>query len=181
MSGKIQALTLVTLLCASLQGMSQAALSAPDSDAVFIAHPSDAPVINQDPVLELYVTLTDRVLVGASDDGERHIVPITGGHFRGRQISGHVVSGGADWQTVRQDGIKEIFALYSIRTHDGATIVVDNRGMVSMEGGKRYARTRPVFHAPRGIYDWLNKRLFIGTITSIKSPRAVIIRVYEVE
>lgn len=148
---------------------------------MFQQHPSAAPTVNPQPVLELYVSLTDKVSIGASDDGDRYIVPITGGHFRGNAISGEVVAGGADWQTVRQDGIKEIFALYSIRTEDGATIVVDNRGIVSHEDGTRYARTVPKFHAPVGKYDWLNKKLFLGTITSIKKPRAVIIRVYEVK
>ncbi len=49
------------------------------------------------------------------------------------------------------------------------------------EDGERYRRTIPKFHAPQGKYDWLNKSLFAGTITSIKSPRAVIIRVYEID
>ena len=156
-------------------------LAAADGDTVFDAHPSTAPAIDKEPVLQLYVTLSDKVEIGPSDDGERFIVPITGGHFVGKDIAGEVMSGGADWQVVRADGVKTITALYSIKTDDGQVIVVDNRGMTWSEDGKTYKRTIPKFHAPKGKYDWLNKSLFVGTITSIKSPRAVVIRVYEVE
>lgn len=149
--------------------------------AVFEALPSDAPVVGQEPVLQLYVTLSDKVEIGESDDGERFIVPITGGHFVGKEIAGEVMSGGADWQVIRADGVKTITALYSIKTDDGQVIVVDNRGITFSEGDQIYKRTIPRFHAPKGKYGWLNKSLFIGTITSIQSPRAVIIRVYKVD
>lgn len=148
------------------------------SPSVFDAHPSAAPTVNAEPILQLYVTLSDKVEVGASDDGDRYIVPITGGHFVGKDIAGVVMAGGADWQVVRADGVKTITALYSLRTDDGQVIVVDNRGITFTDGETTYKRTIPKFHAPVGPYDWLNKSLFTGTITSIKSPRAVIIRVY---
>jgi len=157
------------------------AVAADEHESIFAAHPAAAPTVNQDPVLQLYVTLTDRISVGEADDGERLIVPITGGYFIGDGISGEVMPGGADWQVIRSDGVKSITALYSIRTDDGQVIVVDNRGITWSDDGESYKRTIPKFHAPVGKYDWLNKSLFTGTITSIKTPRAVIIRVYKVE
>ena len=156
-------------------------LAAADGDSVFTDHPSTAPIVNQEPVLQLYVTLSDKVEIGHSDDGERFIVPITGGHFFGKDIKGEVMSGGADWQVVRADGVKTITALYSIKTDDRQVIVVDNRGITFSEDDMTYKRTIPKFHAPKGRYDWLNKSLFVGTITSIRAPRAVIIRVYKVD
>ncbi len=149
-------------------------------ESVFIEHPSAPPVVATDPVLQLYVSLSDKVSIGPSDDGQRYIVPITGGYFVGKDIAGEVMPGGADWQVVRSDGVKSITAIYSIRTDDGQVIVVDNRGITFTEDGATYKRTIPKFHAPVGKYDWLNKSLFTGTITSIKEPRAVIIRVYKV-
>ena len=149
---------------------------------VFEAYPSTAPpAVGEEPVLELYVTLSDKVEIGQSDDGERFIVPITGGFFVGQGIKGEVLSGGADWQVVRADGVKTITALYSIKTDDGQVIVVDNRGITFSDDDVSYKRTIPKFHAPQGKYDWLNKSLFVGTITSIQKPRAVIIRVYKVD
>ncbi|MFD2015208.1 DUF3237 family protein [Vibrio olivae] len=42
-------------------------------------------------------------------------------------------------------------------------------------------RTTPTFQAPIGQYDWLNKRVFTGTITPIKGANAVVIRVFQVD
>ena len=151
-----------------------------EQNDVFKQNPVIVPAVNSKPVLELYVTLSDNIKVGESDDGERGIIPITGGYFVGKGIRGEVMPGGADWQTTRPDGVKEIKALYSIKTDDGQVIVVDNQGIALIEGGTRYVRTIPRFHAPKGQYDWLNKKIYTGNITSIKSPRAVVIRVYEV-
>lgn len=164
-----------------LSAMVLPGLAAAEDLDVFEANPSDAPVVDKEPVLQLYVTLSDKVELGESDDGARYIVPITGGFFVGKAIAGEVMAGGADWQVVRADGVKTITALYSIRTDDGQVIVVDNRGITWADGDESYKRTIPKFHAPQGKYDWLNKSLFTGTITSIRSPRAVIIRVYKVD
>lgn len=131
--------------------------------------------------LELYVSISPAVTVGPSDAGVRRFIPITGGRFRGDGIQGEVMAGGADWQLTRPDGVTEVLALYSIRTDDGADIVVDNRGIiVPAEGGIGYARTSPRFHAPQGKYDWLNKTVFVGTITPSPQGGAVIIRVFKV-
>ncbi len=157
------------------------ALASDEMPSVFDEHPSPVPSVNPEPVLQLYVTLSDKITLGPTDNGVRHIVPITGGYFTGRDIGGEVMAGGADWQLDRLDGVRSISALYSIRTDDGQVIVVDNRGISVTEEGDQYRMTRPSFHAPAGKYEWLNKRVFTGTITSIRAPRAVIIRVYEVK
>jgi hypothetical protein len=111
----------------------------------------------------------------------RRFIPITGGRFSGNGVKGEVMPGGADWQLVRPDGVTEVNALYSIRTEDGAVIVVDNRGIiVPAAAGIGYARTNPRFHAPEGKYDWLNKTMFVGTITPSPQSGAVIIRAFKV-
>jgi hypothetical protein len=130
---------------------------------------------------ELFVTISPAVTVGPSDHGTRRFIPITGGRFTGNGIKGEVMAGGADWQLSRPDGVTEVNALYSIKTDDGAVIVVDNRGIiVPGNGGIGYARTNPQFHAPQGKYEWLNKTLFVGTITPATQGGAVIIRVFKV-
>ncbi len=133
-------------------------------------------------VLEAYVSISPAVAVGPSDEGRRQFIPITGGRFVGKGIKGEVMAGGADWQLVRADGVVEVNALYSIKTDDGAVIVVDNRGIIvpATGGGIGYARTAPRFHAPQGKYDWLNKGSFVGTITPPPEGGAVIIRVFKV-
>jgi hypothetical protein len=139
-------------------------------------------------VLEAYVTIASAVDVGQSDAGTRRFIPITGGRFVGDGIKGEVMAGGADWQLVRPDGVLEVNALYSIRTDDGVTIVVDNRGIIvpaappaaGRPAQAPYVRTTPRFHAPQGKYDWLNKGIFVGGIAPAAGGGAVVIRVFRV-
>ena len=140
-------------------------------------------------VMELKVNIGAPVTIGESDAGIRRFIPITGGSFEGKEIKGEVMPGGADWQIVRNDGVTEVKAIYAIRTDDGAVIAVDNRGIAAnipaTEDGSssamRYTRTRPIFQAPKGKYQWLNERLFNGTITVGPGGTHVIIRVFEVK
>ena len=132
-------------------------------------------------VMELFVTISAAMTVGPSDHGLRRIVPITGGYFMGSGIKGEVLPGGADWQLGRADGVAEVNALYSIKTDDGAVIVVENQGIIApANAGVGYARTNPRFHAPTGKYDWLNRILFVGTMTPATENGAVVIRVFKV-
>ena len=56
-----------------------------------------------------------------------------------------------------------------------------NRGIIDREGGAP-VRTSPVFHAPVGKYDWLNKSLFLGSLRVDPAIQgAVFIRVYQVQ
>lgn len=134
-------------------------------------------------VMTLVVQLEPSVEIGESDAGVRRYVPIVGGYFQGKNISGKVLPGGADWQLQRPDDVLEIDALYSIQTEDGQNIIIHNIGLASRdpEAGKfPYIRTTPTFKAPIGKYDWLNKRVFTGTITPVKDANAVVIRVFQV-
>lgn len=134
-------------------------------------------------VMTLVVKLDPAVEVGESDAGVRRYVPITGGYFQGKNISGKVLPGGADWQLQRPDDVLEIDALYSIQTEDGQNIIIHNTGLAARDadaGEFPYIRTTPTFKAPVGQYDWLNKRVFTGTITPVKSGGAVVIRVFQV-
>jgi hypothetical protein len=135
--------------------------------------------------LELRVAISPPVVVGQSDAGRRQFIPITGGYFVGDGIRGTVLPGGADWQLLRPDGVLEIVAIYAIQTDDGATIMVDNRGIgvppaADDPSGVRYLRTVPKFHAPEGKYDWLNESIFVGSITPAPEGDAVVIRAFKV-
>jgi hypothetical protein len=89
-----------------------------------------------------------------------------------------VLPGGADWQLDRPDGVTEINALYSMKTDDGAVIIVRNRGLI-VAGGS-YFRTIPEFEAPKGKHDWLNQSVFVGSVAGAPQPGAVVVRVFRV-
>ena len=146
-----------------------------------------------DLAVELHVKLGPTEEMGQAPDGKRSIYPIVGGTVAGPAIKGQVVPGGGDFFVDRPDGAGVVDALYRIKTDDGTVIILHNKGLFYFtESGKQklaagqktgpadeYCRTVPEFIAPAGKYDWLNKSIFVGTITD-GAPDEVIIRIYRV-
>ena len=52
-----------------------------------------------------------------------------GGSFEGERLSGEVLDGGNDWQSVRQDGATTLDVRIVLRTTDGALIGMTYRGL----------------------------------------------------
>jgi hypothetical protein len=143
------------------------------------------------PQFELFyecdVTLSGIEEFGATIEGKRRVIPITGGTFRGPAIRGTVVSGGADWNLQRSDGGGSVEAAYYLRTDDAVTIRIVNTGVSGADRAPAaadatemfYMYTHPVFEAPTGKYDWINRSMFIGTLGGRKGVNnAVLIRVF---
>ncbi len=148
----------------------------------FLTKPDDAARFGLKLALRLAVTLGDSEMVGPCHDGERMNYPITGGRFAGRGIAGEVIGSGADISYLRRDGVSVIDALYRIRADDGTVIVVHNSGLyedpATSPRGRSYLVTRPVFTAPDGPHDWLNRTFFVGTVDDMAA--GVLVSVYEV-
>lgn len=130
------------------------------------------------------VDVVEREFWGMGPRGERWCVPIRGGQFWGAEgfesLHGEVCPGGADRQTLRPDGVKELDALYEMRTHDGTVITVHNQVLVDESvQPERYARSCIRVTAPEGPHAWLNRRLFVGTLQTLRPARqAVLIGAY---
>jgi hypothetical protein len=114
--------------------------------------------------------------IGPSNDGHLLRFPIRSGTIEGPGIKGEVLSGGADWQTVRPDGGLVLEAKYSFRTDDGVLVQVYNRGIAwlpgagSWDGPSPPTRTAARFLAPTGKYDWLNKYTFVSSVDVPPEP-----------
>lgn len=121
--------------------------------------------------LEILARTGATIEVGNGPDGLRRIVPVTGGLFRGRGISGSVLPG-ADRQRVRPDGVRELEAIYELQAEDGTVLMVRNQVLVDdrtpPEGWSRYARSVVQVTAPEGPHAWLNRRVLIGTLDSLR-------------
>jgi len=130
-------------------------------------------------VYEAIVEIGAPVEVGRTPAGLRRYIPITGGSFRGDALRGVILSGGADWQTERPDGVTEVDALYSMKCDDGTVIVVHNSGVIAEKG--KYLRTAPRFSAPEGPHSWLNRAQFVGSVSAGPRPGTVTIRVFRVQ
>lgn len=142
-------------------------------------------------IFEAMVDIAAREDMGTGPLGNRGIVPILGGAFRGGPdfpgLHGRVEAGGADRQQMRPDGVKELDAFYEIRVHDGTLLTVRNRVLIDEANtgprpGGRYALSVIRVTAPEGPWAFLNRRVIMGTLQSARPARAaVIIRAWEAD
>lgn len=127
------------------------------------------------------VSVAPPTIVGKTAAGERRVVEILKGRFEGK-ISGEVLAGGADYQTVLPDGTSYLNARYMIRTDDGAVILVRNygirHGIVGDDPSKYYFRSTPRFETAAERYLWLNK--IIAICSGARTPESVLLEFYEV-
>ena len=158
------------------------------SDSEIQVEGTNVKTLHAEHVFDANVTIGGLLNIGKSKYGERRIIPITGGKFKGPDIEGVVVPGGADWQLTRPDGDVELNAKYTLKTNDGTLIKIQNRVLMHMskDGKPPYTRSVIDFEAPSDSkHAWLNHAIFLGTLTMPKEmPRDnpyVIISVYKVQ
>ncbi len=108
---------------------------------------------------ELRATVDTPQEVGDTPAGRRRFIPITGGTFEGPKLKGTILPGGADAQVIRNDGVTDLVARYTLKVDDGTLIYVVNRGLrhgppevmqrlmrgESVDPAAYYFRTTPVF------------------------------------
>ena len=149
--------------------------------------------MNLQPLFKAEISLAAAQELGATPQGRRRIIGITGGRFAGERLSGRVVPGGADWQVVRADGVADLDARYTLETSDGALIYVRNRGyrhgpaevLKKLSAGEEvdpslyYMRTTPLFETGDARYAWLNRIVCIAT--GARRAAAVELDVFEVK
>jgi hypothetical protein len=130
--------------------------------------------------------------LGPAPGGERRVVPILGGTFRGDGLEGEVLGGGADWQWRRDDGTLDIDAHYALRERGGAVIEVRSRGVRAgpaevlerlargddLDPAAYYFRTALRFTTGDPRLGWLNRVL--GLATAARRARRVELDVYRV-
>lgn len=149
-----------------------------------------------EPRLEFLFSLSLEVEVpvhlGLTPWGHSRSVGVKSGVFEGPKLRGRVVTGN-DWIVVRQDGVLIQDVRLNLETDDGHSLFMSYRGMrhgpegvmKRVEGGEEvdpseyYFRTVPIFEAPEGKYDWLNKLMALGVGRKIDG--GVTYDVYEVE
>jgi hypothetical protein len=143
-------------------------------------------------IFEAKVTIDAPIEVGVTTYAKRRIIPITGGTFEGPNMKGTVLSGGADWQTIRADGNVDLEARYTLKTEDGVLIYIQNKGMrvakpevmarilkgEKVDTKEYYFRTSAIFEVAEGKYDWLSKCIILSSAARMKEY--VLLRFYKV-
>jgi Protein of unknown function (DUF3237) len=143
--------------------------------------------------MELRVEVGPPLEIGAVAGGRRRIIPILGGTFAGPALRGTVLNAGADWQIVRDDGLTELDARYTLRTDGGELIYIQNAGVrdaapevvakllagEAVDPAAVYFRTVPRFETSAAGLRWLTRAIFIAS--GERHPGLVVIRVWQVE
>ncbi len=125
--------------------------------------------------------------------GSQGYTPAIGGLITGPRLAGKVVPhSGADYATVREDGVIELKAHYLLEADDGAKIYIQNLGYLipstaedarTNEQGLRqpaYFRVTPYFRAPKGKHDWLMRTCIVGGAERRTDPDHSFFRYYAV-
>ena len=138
--------------------------------------------VRVDPVLD----------VGHVAKGTRRFVPIAGGEVSGPKLNGKVLPGGGDWQTIRDDGVAELEARYTLQTDDDALIFVRNYGLrhgppdviTALSAGgvvdhaSYYFRGATFFETSATQYAWLTRQIVV--CVGEREPAWVRVKFYQV-
>ena len=108
-------------------------------------------------------------IIGPTPDGLRLNAYITGGEVQGPRLNGRVRPVGADWLTIRRDGVGVLDIRATIEAEDGALIYVTYQGLADAgeDGYQKFLegtpppripiRGAPRFHTSHPDYLWLNR------------------------
>jgi hypothetical protein len=144
------------------------------------------------PLFVMRLAVRQLQIVGATPSAYRRVGVVFGGSFAGERLSGEVLDGGSDWQTLRGDGATTLDVRLVLKTKDDALIGMTYRGlrhgpaevMVRIDKGETvdpasyYFRIAPVFETAAATYDWINRIIAVGS--GHRLPDGPVYSVFEV-
>jgi len=105
----------------------------------------------------LSVETGTRTVVEHGPQGTRTIVQITGGRFDGPRLKATVQGPAGDWITNRPDGSYKLDVRFTLRTDDGALILVTYNGVGETTSTGARLRAAPLFETGDARYGWLTR------------------------
>jgi hypothetical protein len=143
------------------------------------------------PLFDAHVEVAETLSLGRTPIGERRVVNILGGSFRGDRLAGRIRAGGADWQTIGDDGAARLDARYTLETEGGALVQVRSQGIrhgppeilaqlaagEAVDPARYYFRTVLRFETAAPDLAWLNRANAVAR--AARRPRAVELQAYE--
>lgn len=128
-----------------------------------------------EPLFAMHATLqAPPELIGPVPEGIRATFYVSGGRVEGPRLRGRLRAVGADWFTLRRDGVGVLDVRATIETDDGALIQVDYSGLgdagedayerfLAGELPPRLAlRTGPRLRTAHPDYQWLQRLYCVG-------------------
>lgn len=139
------------------------------------------------------VTVAEPTEIGTTREGQRRIIPITGGTISGPHLRGKVLPVGADFQLLRSSTVTEMEAKYAIETDDNERIYVHNfalrtgpeHDIARLVRGEKTDPSRIYFRSSFRLtatgekWSWLDSKIVIGS--GERFPSEVRIHIFVVE
>lgn len=130
--------------------------------------------------------------LGQTQQGQRRIIPITGGTVEGSELSGEILAVGADFQLVSSTTLTELDARYAIRTTAGDVVYVENNGIrvasaedtaALMRGdivdpSRVYFYSAPKLTPTSAKWAWLAEKIFVAR--GIRTPSNVRLEIFSI-
>jgi len=103
-----------------------------------------------------------RTVVENGPQGTRTIVQVVGGRFEGPRVKASVQTPAGDWITNRPDGSYRLDVRLTLKTDDGAVILVTYNGIGQMTDAGASLRIAPLFETGDSRYVWLTRLQAVG-------------------
>jgi Protein of unknown function (DUF3237) len=129
------------------------------------------------PLFLMRLSVSPPAVPGQTPNGFRRVGVIQGGSFEGERLSGEVLAGGNDWQTIRSDRCIKLDVRLVLRTDDNALIGMTYQALRSgpaevmerldkgevVDPASYYFRMTALFETGAPKYDWINRIIAVGT------------------
>jgi len=110
----------------------------------------------------LRADLGTRTVVENGPQGTRTIVQVVGGRFEGPRVMASVQTPAGDWITNRADGSYRLDVRLTLKTDDGAVILVTYNGIGQTTDAGASLRIAPLFETGDSRYVWLTRLQAVG-------------------
>ena len=162
------------------------------STPLFDDLPAPLKSVQTQPLFVMRLDVKPIVIVGETPGPFRRIGIVPSGTFSGERLSGKVLDGGSDWQTVRSDASTTLDVRLVLKTDDDALIGMTYRGLrhgpaevmdriargETVDPSSYYFRSLPMFETAAPKYAWLNGIVAVGI--GHRLPSGPVYSVFEV-
>jgi hypothetical protein len=151
-------LVFIGLTLSGLFALAQTSTSAPGTPASRTQSSAESSRVPAFEYLgKLRADIGTRTVVENGPQGTRTIVQIVGGRFEGPRVKATVQTPAGDWITNRTDGSYRLDVRLTLKTDDGALILVTYNGIgLTTETGASL-RAAPLFETGDSRYAWLTR------------------------